>query len=213
MVFINTPSGPKSARKARGPLKVIDGGRADGPDLSPGREADKALAARIAAGDEHALRGLYERHAGPLTGFVSHWLGDPNDASDIVHETFIDVWRKAGRFEGRASLKSWIYTIARNKAVDRNRKAARTLYVDETPEIVDASDTATDLLEALDDAAAVRRAMETLKPAHRAVIHLAFFEDLTYKEIAAIEDCPVGTVKTRVLHAKRLLLHALSEYR
>ena len=208
MAFVREESGPATRR----PWTLIRGGRDGEPKAPSRRDADLALAARIAGGDEAALADLYNQYSGPLTGFVSHWLGDPNDASDIVHETFIDVWRKADRFAGRASLKSWIYTIARNKAVDRNRRAVRTVYTDTPPEMIDTGADASVSLEALDDASAVRAAMDTLKPAHRAAIHLAFFEDLSYKEIAEIEGCPVGTVKTRVLHAKRLLMHALSDH-
>lgn len=70
---------------------------------------------RIAAGDKLAMQELYETHSGNLTNFVKNWLYDPTPVADLVHETMMEVWRNAGRFEGRSSLKSWIFSIARNK--------------------------------------------------------------------------------------------------
>ena len=80
---------------------------------------------RISAGDKSAMWELYETYSGNLTSFVKNWLYDPTLAADLVHETMMEVWRNAGRFEGRSSLKSWIFSIARNKSIDSNRRGAR----------------------------------------------------------------------------------------
>ena len=121
----------------------------------------------------------------------------------------LEVWRKADRFEGRSSLKTWIFSIAKNKAIDRNRKHGRLQYSDEIIEIEDNALNAAELLSVSQDAKTIRDAVNQLKPDHRRAIHLSFFEDLTYKEIAEIEGCPEGTVKTRILYAKRSLQHIL----
>lgn len=173
--------------------------------ISPSRQADLARMERIASGDRVAMQGVFEEFSGPLRSFVRTWLANPHDASDVVSEVMIEVWRNARRFEGRAGIKSWIFTIARNKSIDVNRKGSRLQYTDQVPERPDPSKDAVESVAATQDAAVLKVAMGTLSEAHRRVIHLAFFEDMSYAEIAIIEDCPVGTIKTRVLHAKKLL--------
>ena len=167
---------------------------------------DLELCQRIALGDKTAMRELYETHMGPLQSFVGNWLADPTQAADLVHETMLVVWKNAEKFEGRSSLKSWIFTIARNKSIDTNRRSSRISYTDEIPDIVDHNISAHDMLSAAQNGKALHAAMQKLSDNHRRVLHLAFFEDLKYDEIATIEDCPVGTIKTRILHAKKNLL-------
>jgi len=173
------------------------------------RELDKALIAGVAQGNKGAMNEIYKTYAPALNGFIRLFLADPNDVADIIHDTMLDVWRKAERFEGRSSLKTWIFSIAKNKSIDRNRKHGRLKYSDEPIEIEDEALNAAELFNLSQKASAVREAVAQLKPDHRRVIHLSFFEDLTYKEIAEIENCPVGTVKTRILYAKRSLQHIL----
>lgn len=173
------------------------------------RELDKALIAGVAQGNKGAMNEIYKAYAPALNGFIRLFLADPNDVADITHDTMLEVWRKADRFEGRSSLKTWIFSIAKNKSIDRNRKHARLKYSDEPIEIKDDALNAAELVNLSQKASTVRQAVAQLKPDHRRVIHLSFFEDLTYKEIAEIENCPVGTVKTRILYAKRSLQHIL----
>ncbi len=180
-------------------------------DNATGKQADMALVQRIAAGDKTAMRELYETHAGPLGSFVRNWLADPNQAADLVHETMLVVWKNAHKFEGRSSLKSWIFSIARNKSIDSNRKNSRMTYTDEVPETADDQMGADDLLAAAQNAAGLRAAMRELSENHRRVLHLAFFEDLKYHEIAEIEGCPTGTVKTRIMHAKKKLAQTVKK--
>ena len=113
--------------------------------------------------------------------------------------------------KGRSSLKTWIFSIAKNKSIDRNRKSSRIDYTDENTDIEDVTLTAVDVLAISQEANTVREAVAQLKPEHRRAIHLSFFEDLTYKEIAEIEGCPEGTIKTRILYAKRNLQHILQD--
>ena len=173
------------------------------------RELDKALIAGVAQGNKGAMNEIYKAYAPALNGFIRLFLADPNDVADITHDTMLEIWRKADRFEGRSSLKTWIFSIAKNKSIDRNRKHARLKYSDEPIEIKDDALNAAELVNLSQKASTVRQAVAQLKPDHRRVIHLSFFEDLTYKEIAEIENCPVGTVKTRILYAKRSLQHIL----
>jgi len=103
------------------------------------RQADLARMAKVATGDRLAMRSVFEEFSGPLTSFVHNWLANPNDASDVVSEVMIEVWKNAARYEGRAALKSWIFSIARNKSIDQNRKGSRINYTDQVPDSPDLS--------------------------------------------------------------------------
>jgi len=173
------------------------------------RQLDKSLIADVVNGNKDAMNEIYKTYVPALNGFVRLFLADPNDVADIIHDTMLEIWRKAERFEGRSSLKTWIFSIAKNKSIDRNRKHGRLQYSDEIIEIEDDTLNAAELLSLSQDAQSIRDAVNQLKPDHRRAIHLSFFEDLTYKEIAEIEGCPEGTIKTRILYAKRSLQHLL----
>lgn len=208
MALLNTQSRLKTEKPARSVFRVIAGEKT--AKTSPVRDEDLSLAQRIARGDQAAMKQVYELHSGPLFHFVKNWLADAHEASDIVHETMLEVWKRAERYQGRSSLKSWIFSIARNKSIDKNRKSSRLSYTDEVPEVIDSE---VDPLEAMalsQDAAALKSCVARLSDTHRRMIHLAFYEDLSYREISEIEDCPIGTVKTRILHAKKLLMRDLA---
>lgn len=178
-------------------------------ETSDKKVKERQLVQRLVAGDKTAMREIYEAHAGPLTSFVKNWLADPTQAADLVHETMMAVWKNAHKFEGRSSLKSWVFTIARNKSIDTNRRNIKMTYTDEVPEAASDDFNAEDMITASQSAAELRTALSKLSDTHRRVLHLAFFEDLKYAEIAEIENCPVGTVKTRILHAKKNLLQIM----
>ena len=170
-----------------------------------------ALAQKIAQGDKTAMRNLYDLHAGPLNSFVRNWLADPSQAADLVHETMMAVWKNAHKFEGRSSLKSWVFTIARNKSIDSNRKNTKLSYTDEVPDMASDDINTEDKIYAAQNAKGLHQALEQLSDNHRRVLHLSFFQDLKYDEIAEIENCPVGTVKTRIMHAKKNLLSIMKK--
>jgi len=175
------------------------------------QQSDVELLERISNGDRTALKLIYDQYSQPISHFVRSWLSDPFDASDIMQETMLEVWRSAGKFAGRSSVKTWIYSIARNKAIDRNRKASRQINQEADVELPDDTPDPEAVTGAFQDAARVRECIKRLSPDHQSAIHLAFFEDLTYNEIAELENCPVGTIKTRIMHAKKLLMRCLSD--
>ncbi|MEM9739294.1 MAG: RNA polymerase sigma factor [Pseudomonadota bacterium] len=172
---------------------------------------DKALIKKVAKGDQASLKILYTAYSGSLTAFVQRYLDTPTEAQDVVHDTMLEVWQKADRFAGRSSVKSWIFAIGRNKALDRSRRNARQISREADTETVDEAPNAEEVMTLLEDARAVRACIATLSDLQQSVIHLAFFEDFTYPEIAKILDCPVGTVKTRIMAAKRSLLTCMKE--
>ena len=166
----------------------------------------------IAKGDEGAFADFYRAFEARLHRFITSKLNDPFEANDILNEVFLEVWRKAETFEGRSKVSTWIFGIAYYKTMDRLRKKKPLLMDDgNLQEIADDRPDAVTCLINAEKGDHVRYCMDKLKEIHRAVIHLAFFEDMSYGEIATIVDCPENTVKTRMFHAKQEMKHCLSK--
>lgn len=178
---------------------------------------DEELLRRLAAGpDDVALAELYDRYQGVMYGLAMRITNDAGLAQDAVQEAFIGVWRNAARYaEGRASVRTWILSIAHHRAIDLVRRRRPTTPL---PEFEDATSepalTAPDVWPEVvraDDAVAVRRAMDTLPEPQREAIEMAYFGGLTQTEIAARADVPLGTVKSRVRLGLGALRRALEE--
>ena len=189
-------------------------------------DSDVALVARMAAGDEHALGVLYDRWATTVHTIAYYLLGQADDAEDAVEETFWQAWREAGRYDpSRGAVSSWLSTIARSRALDRQR-ARRRRAEEPLDVVVPSSDgsggvagsgTATanpqQQAEASERARAVASALEKLPPEQREVIELAYFGGLSQSEIAARTSLPLGTVKTRARLALEKLRAPLAQHR
>lgn len=172
----------------------------------------KRLIERVSEGDEAAFTDLYRRLESRVFNFIRSKLNDSFEAGDILNEVFLEVWRSAGRFEGRSKATTWIFGIAYYKTMDRLRRRNREILVE--PQELDRADESPDQAEALaalEEGDHLRFCLDKLAPRQRAVVELAFFEDLSYQEIAKIVDCPEGTVKSRVYHAKEALRHCLAQ--
>ncbi|VAW00075.1 RNA polymerase ECF-type sigma factor [hydrothermal vent metagenome] len=164
----------------------------------------------MAGGDKAAFAEFYRQLEKPVFRFIAKKLNDPVEANDILHEVFMDVWRSAGKFEGRSKVKTWVFGIAYRKTMDHFRKYSRLTVTDEMPDLADDSSDANTCLAASQEAEHLKFCMDGLKPEHRTVIDLAFYEDMTYGEISKVANVPEGTIKTRIFHAKKLLLRCLS---
>lgn len=171
-----------------------------------------ALLQTIAQGSEPALRGFYNAHHGRVYAFALKRLKNPAEAADVLNEVMLEVWRSASRYEGRSKVTTWLLGIANHKVIDTLRKRGRHSAEELDFEPIDENQsTVLDALAGAEDAGRVRECIAQLSDAHRAVVHLAFFEDLSYGEIAQVADIPEGTVKTRMYHAKQLLKRCLSK--
>jgi len=163
-------------------------------------ETDENLLRRIAAGDRDAFGLLYDRFAPVLFGFSLRILKDARDAEDVLQETFVQAWRDARRFDAaRASVRGWLFTIARSRALDRwrsRRSFDRRITAADTP-ILEQAAGAADESAAADVRDFVERALAQLNENEQAVLRLAYFEGLTQEEIAARLSEPLGTVKSR----------------
>jgi RNA polymerase sigma-70 factor (ECF subfamily) len=181
------------------------------------RTADETagLLARIAQGQKAAFEQFYDAFYARVYAFALRHLRNPADAAEVLNEAMLEVWRSASRFEGRSKPLTWVFGITHHKVIDRLRRRHKEHHeeFDEelAPELADETQpSALDALARAENAEQVRRCLERLSGAHRLVVHLAFFEDLSYPEIAEIVGCPVGTVKTRMFHAKEHLKRCLA---
>ncbi|WP_424972676.1 RNA polymerase sigma factor [Dinoroseobacter sp. S76] len=172
---------------------------------------DFELIQRIGRGDTRAMRVLYERHNGAVYAFAMSRAKNAELASDCVHDTMMEVWRNASRFGERSSVRTWLFAIARNKLVDALRKRGRISYVEDVPETEDPAPSPEAAAIAAAERARLQHCLGGLSGPHAAAIRLAFFEELTYPEVAEIEGVPVGTIKTRIFHAKQALMRCLEK--
>lgn len=172
-----------------------------------GSRGDRELARRFAAGEEAAVRDLYERFAGPVYTVALTALGNRGLASEAVQLTFLQAWRAASRFDPDRSVASWLYAIARRVAIDLHRRERRHQRVGEPAEeevVVLPPD-----IERVWEAWEVRRAVDALPAEEREVVRLSHFQGLTHAEIATATGAPLGTVKSRSHRAHRRLAAAL----
>ncbi|MFK7882108.1 RNA polymerase sigma factor [Roseobacter sp.] len=170
---------------------------------------DIDLVKRIGAGDKRAMHAFYMRHNQAVYAFAVSRSGNAELSSDCVHDTMLDVWRSAVNFAGRSSVKTWLFSIARNKLVDALRKRGKLSYVDEVPEQEDTAPNPEAAAIAAAESTRLHRCIEGLSGPQRTAIRLAFLEDLSYPEIAKVEAVPIGTIKTRIHHAKQALMRCL----
>ncbi len=172
---------------------------------------DVELLQRVAMGDQAALDALYARHAAVLLRYLRQLTRDTLEAEEILQDTFVAAWTSAKRFEGRSTVRTWLCSIARRQWRDRHRRHA--LDLDQNTDLDQLTDPAPtpdeDVLEAV-AAEELGALVERLSPAHRDVLALAFVDELSYAEIAQVLDVPVGTVKSRLNHAKQALKKLLS---
>src|SRR5688500_11047738 len=157
------------------------------------------IMARIAAGEREALRQLYEATSAKLFGVCLRILSDREESEDVLQDVYVTIWRRADRFDGaRASVMTWVSTIARNRAIDRLRARGPMAYAEQVDdlEIADGSVGADVLLEAADDSNRLKNCLGELDDRTETVIRTAFFEGVTYEALAHRMDAPLGTVKS-----------------
>lgn len=178
------------------------------PDMTT--TTDEDLLKRIAAGDRLAMRVLFARHQLRLHRFVLRMVRDETVAEDAVSDTFLDVWRQAGDFEGKSQVSTWLTSIARFKALSALRRR-REAGLDEefAAGIEDEADTPEVISQKLDKSAAIRLCMDRLSADHREVLDLVYYHEASVEEVAEIVGIPEGTVKTRLFHARKKLAELL----
>jgi RNA polymerase sigma-70 factor, ECF subfamily len=183
---------------------------AGAPALVPAA-SDEALIARIAAGDKLAMRALFARHHLRIYRFVLRFIRDPQLAEDLISEVFLDVWRHAGKFEGRSAAATWLLGIARFKALSSLRRRGDAQLDDATAAAIeDTGDNPEVTICKQQQGEILRNCLARISPDHREIVDLVYYQGMTIGEVAEIVGIPEGTVKTRMLHARRQLSVLLS---
>ena len=174
-----------------------------------------ALVRSIAAGDELALHALYERTHRLVFTLIVRIAGNRETAEELTLDVFHEVWRRASRYDAaNGTVLGWIMNQARSRAIDRLRFEQRKKRVDphaSDPLATLETEDTHDVLELKDRSRALRAALSALDPDERRAIETAFFSELTYAEVAAQLNQPLGTVKTRIRSGLHKLRQALAD--
>lgn len=188
------------------------------------QDTDMDLIARCRDGDREAFRQLVEQYERRVFNIITPLIGDPEEADDITQEVFIKVYRSLSSFRGTAQFSVWLYRITVNLCLDRlkhRRRRPEAVSLDRLLEQAEGEldvlfrDSSPDAAETLDQARlqhTVQAMLNTLTPEHRLVISLKDLEGYSQEEIAAILNCPVGTVKSRLTRAREALKERLRPF-
>jgi len=172
--------------------------------------ANGLLIEAIARKDHEAFRKLYERYYRRIYLYALHLL-DEEEAQDVVNEVMMEIWRGAKRFKGRSQVSTWILGIAANKVRKKLRKGFRFAGEEGLEEVVNGDTPPDEVSYHSQLKEKFKGALERLSPKHREVLHLAYYEDLSVREISEIVGCPLNTVKTRLFYARQRLRAILEE--
>jgi RNA polymerase sigma-70 factor (ECF subfamily) len=210
-----TPRQTSRSRQAKTPQTA----GADSPAVPAGPVDFGQMVSAAQTGKREAVERVLAEARPRLMALAMRVLNDADDAEDAVQEATIKVWRNLGRFEGRAAFTTWLHRIAINAALDRLRRrgsvhiaagapdehhqhASEDFSPPETPERIYAR---------AETAVVVKRAMERLSENHGEALRLCDLEGESYATIASVTACPIGTVMSRLFHARRKLARALTE--
>ena len=142
--------------------------------------------------------------------FVARLVRQDAIAEELTNEVFLEVWRNAGTFEGKASASTWLLSIAHHRAVSVLRKRREESWNEEVAaEIADTDDDPEVVAQKVDKSALLRRAMEQLSPEHREIVDLVYYHEMSIAEVSEIVGIPENTVKTRMFYARKRLSEIL----
>ncbi len=159
-----------------------------------------ALVGRVARGDTRAFEALYDELSSAVFGLARRVVRDPARAEDVTQEVFLEVWRKAGRFDSAlGKAKTWVLTIAHRRSVDAVRRSESQKRHDQKapPDDVTHDEPAEQAIRS-EEHGAVRDCLETLTDLQLESVRLAYFNGYTYNEVATLLEKPLPTIKTRM---------------
>lgn len=179
-------------------------------------QLDKKLLHQSIGGDRQAFLGFTRRHQAAVLRFCRTLSTSAEDAEDVLQETFLTAWRKAGTFEGRGSARSWLFTIARRK-VYRAARASQAIAAGAVESLEELGVAAgwggsgSGETFGLDEQLEVRRAFDSLSPADRQILILRDLEGLSSAEAAAVLGVELPALKSRLHRARLRLMSRLAK--
>lgn len=195
-------SGHRMTREAPSGPRPLQASRA-----LPDRLDDADLVSALASGDKSALGELYDRHVGTALGLANRILRDPREAEDIVHDVFLELWRRSSTYRPEAaSVRTWLLLMVRSRCFDRRGSATRRLTVS----LGDANDVGTPGDDASPDCRRIGPLLDELPKNQKDAIVLGYYDGLSSSEIAQRLSVPIGTVKSRVAAALANLRDSLA---
>ncbi|MGE5373070.1 MAG: RNA polymerase sigma factor [Solirubrobacterales bacterium] len=176
---------------------------------------EKAMIARIVAGENALFEDLYERYRKDVFALAWRMCGNQDDALDVVSETFLKAYRGLARFEGKASFSTWLYRITVNEANNslRRRSHSRESPLEDTAAAADDPGIQQfhEQLDQADRLDRLRSALAVLDPDDRLILSLKYDQGKSYEDISRITGMPSGTIGTRLHRAKKQLMQAMKE--
>lgn len=197
-------------RRGRAHTRAVNDTRPNAPADAAPEDLLRSIAAHQ---DRDAFAALFRLFAPKVKAYMMRLGTGDALAEDLIQDVMIAVWNRAGQFDpAKASLATWIYSIARNRRIDVARRDRRIEFDGEDPVLVtDEADDGFHRLAGLQDTRRVRAAMEALPEDQARVLRLSFYEDKAHSEIAAELRLPLGTVKSRIRLAMEKLRLALGD--
>ncbi|MBN8806764.1 MAG: sigma-70 family RNA polymerase sigma factor [Sphingomonas sp.] len=185
-----------------------------GPSAAEDRAQLVEILARIGEEDRSALRDAYRLTSAKLFGICLRICGERSGAEDVLQEVYVTIWKRAGAFEpGRASPISWLATIARNRSIDwvRARGKRPTRPIEEAGAIADDSPDQLAMAESDETVRRLHDCLDALDARQRDAIRTAFFDGMTYSELASAKAVPLGTMKSWVRRGLRQLRECVGD--
>jgi RNA polymerase sigma-70 factor (ECF subfamily) len=174
--------------------------------MSANQDQELHWVRQTAQGDRTAFEQLYRAYQRRVFGYLFRMMGSAANAEEVTADVMVEVWKVARTFRGDSKVSTWIFGIARFKGLSVLRRARTTsVDVEEAVHVADPGELQDEALVRQSMKAGIREALGKLSKEHREVMELTFFEGFSYPEIAKLIDCPVGTVKTRMFHARKQL--------
>lgn len=176
---------------------------------------ETTLITQALQGEQRAFRLLVERFQRPLFRFLGAYGLPPASVEDIAQESFLRAYRNLARYDAAkgASFATWLFTIAKRLAFDELGRNRRQAQLESTETVTDYHPGTCESLQEQQQRDRIRRALRELAEPYRSAIALAYIRELSLEQIAAIEKCAVGTVKSRIFRAKEQLRSLLLDVR
>ncbi len=165
---------------------------------------DEEIIKKIQEGELLEFEEIVKRYQGKLIAFVGRIMGDYIDAEEVVQDSFLKLYKNIDYFDTKRKFSSYVFTITRNEAISFLRKNRKDLSLDQVPEVSIENDLTDELFREEEDEK-LRESLKKLSFGQRRALELYYFEEYSYKEIAAKLKLPINTVRTNIKRGKDTL--------